>query len=174
MERKKKGRALMGCQGVSVHNPNTCRNRKACIVVKGKFRHYCRRKAFTKKNKLPTPLQKTPTPKTPTPLPKTPSPLLKRPTPLLKTPTPKTPTPKTPTPKTPTPKTPTPKTPTPLPKTPSPLLKRPTPLLKTPTPLPKKLNTKKQKIDRNMEAYRIHIEKMEKGRRISKSKKISL
>ena len=128
MERKKKGRALMGCQGVSVHNPNTCRNRKACIVVKGKFRHYCRRKAFTKKNKLPTPLQKTPTPKTPTP----------------------------------------------LPKTPSPLLKRPTPLLKTPTPLPKKLNTKKQKIDRNMEAYRIHIEKMEKGRRISKSKKISL
>ena len=49
MERKKKGRALMGCKGVSVHNPNTCRNRKACIVVKGKFRHYCRKKAFTKK-----------------------------------------------------------------------------------------------------------------------------
>ena len=154
---KKKGRALMGCQGVSVHNPNTCRNRKACIVVKGKFRHYCRRKAFTKKNKLPTPLPKTPTPlpKTPTPLPKTPTPLPKTPNPLLKTPTPKTPTPKTPTPKTPTPKT-------------------PTPLLKTPTHLPKKLNTKKQKIDRKMEAYRIHIEKMRKGRQISKSKKISL
>ena len=91
MERKKKGRALMGCQGVSVHNPNTCRNRKACIVVKGKFRHYCRRKAFTKKNKLPTPktpTPKTPTPKTSTPLPKTPTPLPKTPTPLPKTPTP--------------------------------------------------------------------------------------
>ena len=121
MERKKKGIALMGCKGVSVHNPNTCRNRKACIVVKGKFRHYCRRKAFTKKNKLPTPLPKTSTLKTPTPLPKT-----------------------------------------------------PTPLPKTPTSLPKKLNTKKQRIDRRMEAYRMHIEKMQKGRQLSKSKKISL
>ena len=37
-----RGRTPLGCKGVSVHNPNKCRRRKNCLVVKGKTRHYCR------------------------------------------------------------------------------------------------------------------------------------
>ena len=199
---KRKGRALKECKGVSVHNPNTCRRRKACIVVKGKFRHYCRTKTSTKKNinknsknksKIPTPkipTPKIPTPKIPTPKTSTPKiPTPKIPTPLPKTPTPKIPTPKTSTSKIPTPKIPTPKITTPktltseLLSTPSPLLPAPSPSLKTSenkklkpksgTIAPQTLKKTTINIDRKTDAYYKHIQKMEQGRLKSKSKKLA-
>ena len=168
MEKKpRKGRTPMECKGVSVHNPNKCRRRKACTVAKGKFRHYCRRIRVTQKKKPPSPK------------PKSPSPKLKSPSPKLKSPSPK--------PKSPSPK---PKSHSlslsPLLSTPSPLLSTQSPLLSSPSPLPKILNTQKikykpgnvsitsykmqtkkllpKKVNRPDEALKKHIINIKKGR----------
>ena len=48
-----RGRTPLGCKGVSVHNPNKCRRRKNCLVVKGKTRHYCRTRVNKTTKKSP-------------------------------------------------------------------------------------------------------------------------